>query len=128
MRGLQFFNKMFCKEIFQKICQKFVCCAEPIKKNLQRKSLTVGLNSRTPPLCRKPPPRKFTCEYIRTFSASRGRSYMSTAFLRKLRVVYYKATTLLRRWSTIDFFLILLFLIQLVLVPIPKRICDEFSL
>ena len=51
------------------------------------------------------PPRRFTCEYIRTFSTSARGSYMSSAFLIKLRVLYYRAATLLRRWSTIDFFL-----------------------
>ena len=29
---------------------------------------------------------------------------MSSTFLIKLRVTYYRAATLLRRWSTIDFF------------------------
>ena len=74
-----------------------------------------GINSRLASLMKKkPPPKTFTCEYIRTFSASTGRSYMSSVFSRKLRtvyymVVYYMAATLLRSWSTIDFFLKILF-------------------
>ena len=48
---------------------------------------------------------RFTCKYFRTFNASTGRSYMSSAFLIKLGIVYYRAATLLRRWSIIDFFL-----------------------
>ena len=46
----------------------------------------------------------FTREYIRTFRASTERSCMSTAFLIKLRVVYYSPAALLRHWSTTDFF------------------------
>ena len=37
------------------------------------------------------PPRSFTCEYIRIFNASTGRSYMSSAFLIKLGIVYFRA-------------------------------------
>ena len=54
---------------------------------------------------KNPPQRRFTCKYISTFSASRGRSYRSSVCLIRLRVVYDKAAALLRRWSTIDFFL-----------------------
>ena len=38
-------------------------------------------------------------------SASTGRPYIISAFLIKLRIVYYRAGTLLRRWSNIDFLL-----------------------
>ena len=69
-----------------------------------------GINSRLASLMKKkPPPKTFTCEYIRTFSASTGRSYMSSVFFIKLRAVYYRVATLLRSWSTIDFFLKILF-------------------
>ena len=54
---------------------------------------------------KKPSPRMFTCEYISIFRASAERSYMSSVFLIKFRVVYHRAAALLRRWSTIDFFL-----------------------
>ena len=82
---------------------------------------------------KKPPPRMLTCEYIRTFRASAERSCMSSAFLIKCRVVYYRAAALLKCWSTIDFFLkkillLLLFLNRQLSVHFPKRICDEFSL
>ena len=46
----------------------------------------------------------FTFEYIKTFRASTEKSCMSSAFLIKFRVVYYRAAALLRRWSTKDFF------------------------
>ena len=43
-----------------------------------------GINSRLASLVKKkPPPKIFTFEYIRTFSAPTGRSYMSTAFFHK---------------------------------------------
>ena len=65
-----------------------------------------GMNSRLATSVKKiAPPRMFTCEYIRTFRASTVGSCMSSAFLIKFRVVYYKAAVLLRRWFTIDFFL-----------------------
>ena len=54
---------------------------------------------------KKLPPRLLTSEYFRTFRASTGGSCMTSAFLIKLRVVYYRAAALLRRWSTNDFFL-----------------------
>ena len=57
---------------------------------------------------------RFTFEYIRTFSTSTGRSYMSSAFSTKLSVVYYRAATSLKCWSTIYFFLKIFFLKQLV--------------
>ena len=66
------------------------------------------------PTKKRAPPRRFSCEYIRTFTPSTGRSYMNSAFLIKLRVVYYVAATLSRCWSTIEFFLKILFLAQLV--------------
>ena len=46
---------------------------------------------------------------------------MSSAFLKKLRIVYYRASTLLRRWSTIYFFLKIFFLKQLVLDTYSKN-------
>ena len=57
---------------------------------------------------------RFTFEFIRTFSTSTGRSYMSSAFSTKLSVVYCRAATSLKRWSTIYFFLKIFFLKQLV--------------
>ena len=43
-----------------------------------------GINARLASLVkRKPPPKTFTCECIRTFSTSTGRSYMSSVFLHK---------------------------------------------
>ena len=82
---------------------------------------------------KKPPPRMLTCEYIRTFRASAERSCMSSAFLIKFRVVYYRAAALLIRWSTLDFFLrkntfFIIFLNSQFSVHFPKRICGEFSL
>ena len=82
---------------------------------------------------KKPPPRMLTCEYIRTFRASAERSCMSSAFLIKFRVVYYRAAALLKCWSTIDFFLkkillLLFFLNRELSVHFPKRICGAFSL
>ena len=68
-----------------------------------------GRNSRLASLVKKPPPKTFTCEYIRTFSASPERSYTSSFFFIKLRAVYYMVATLLRSWSTIDFFVKILF-------------------
>ena len=62
-----------------------------------------GINFRPATLeKKKPPPKRCTYEYIRTLSASTGRSYMSSDFLIKLRVAYY---ALLTRSPTIDFFL-----------------------
>ena len=63
---------------------------------------------------KKPPPRRFTREYIRTFNASTVRSYMSSAFLIKLRVVCYRAAGqdagLPRLFSQKRLFLFLFFL------------------
>ena len=43
-----------------------------------------GINSRLATLVKKkPPPKTFICDYIRTFSASTGRSYMSSVFFNK---------------------------------------------
>ena len=71
------------------------------------------------------PPRMFTCEYTRTFRASTVRSCMSSAFLIKFRVVYYKAAALLRRCSTIAFFLkkktFFIVFKQLVFGTFPKK-------
>ena len=65
----------------------------------------INLNSRPGTSAKKkPPPRMFTGEYIRTFSVSTGRYYLSSAFLVKLRVEYYRTATLIRRWSIIGFF------------------------
>ena len=63
---------------------------------------------------KRAPRRRFTCEYIRTFTTSSCRFYMRSAFLIKLRVVYYGAATLSRYRSTIKLFLKILFLRQLV--------------
>ena len=53
-----------------------------------------GINFRPATLeKKKPPPKRCTYEYIRTLSASTGRSYMSSDFLIKLRVAYYALLT-----------------------------------
>ena len=69
--------------------------------------------------------RWFTCEYIRTFWASAGRSCMSSAFLIKFRVVYWRAAALLRYWPTIDLrlkkILFLFFFKQLVFCTFSKK-------
>ena len=76
----------------------------------------------------------FTCEYITTFRASTEHSCMSSVFLIKFRAVYFRAAALLRRWSTVDFFLkffsqtFFIFFKQLVFGIFSKRICGEFPL
>ena len=49
------------------------------------------------------------------------KSYMSSDFLIKLRVLYYGAATLSRCWSTIEFFLKIFFLRQLVFGIYSKK-------
>ena len=75
-----------------------LCSGVPFNK-------TAGINTRPANLVKKmPPARRFTCKYIRTFSVFTGRFHTSSAFLIKLRVAYYRAATLLRRWYTTYFF------------------------
>ena len=94
-------------ENFPIILKKLPCRTHVVKPMCRSPFNEIaGINSRSAALMKeKPPPRSFTCEYIRNFSASTGRFYMSSAFLKKLRVVYYRIVTLLRHWSTINFFL-----------------------
>ena len=68
-----------------------------------------GINSRLASLVKKSLHQRHLPVNIRTFSASTGRPYMSSIFFINLRAVYYRVATLLRSWSTIDFFLKILF-------------------
>ena len=90
---------MLCKDITQKIFRSY-------KKSYRAKNtyerLCDGLlfneitrnESRRATVAKKmTPPRRFTCEYIRIFNTSTGRSYMSSAFLIKLGIVYFRAAT-----------------------------------
>ena len=75
----------------------------------------------------------YNCECIKTFRASVEGFCMSSDFLITFRVVYYRAAALLRRWSTMDFFLkkilfLLFFLNSYFSVHFLKRICHEFFL
>ena len=60
--------------------------------------------SRPATLVKKTSTKEVYLLYIRTFSSSAGRSYMSSNFLIKWRVRYYRAATSLKLWSTIAFF------------------------
>ena len=85
-----------------------------------------GMNSRPATSVKKnPPPRMFTCEYIKTFRSSTEKPCMSAVFLIKFRVVYCKVAALLRRWFTTDFFLkkktFFIFFKQLVFGMFPKK-------
>ena len=63
----------------------------------------------------------FSCEDIRIFSASTEKPNMSLVFFIKLAPVYYRTASLLKRWSTINFFLKIFFLRQLVFSTYYKK-------
>ena len=104
-----FVRKCFAKISRRKFLDnlKRATAQDPCRKNSVVKSFLI--NRDEPSNCnfseKNPPPSIFTCEYIRTFRASTERSCMSSAFLIKFRVAYYRAEALLRCWSTIDIFL-----------------------
>ena len=105
----------FVRKCFAKICRrkfldnlKRATAQDPGTKSSVTESFSVKLLGWTLDLqlhWKKPPPRMFICEYIRTFRASTERSAKSSAFLITFKVVYYRAAALLRRCSTIYFFL-----------------------
>ena len=89
LEACDFVRKSFAKISRRKFSDnlKKVTFKNPYEKTSVLESLfneIAGINSRLAPLVKKkPPPKAFTCEYIRTFSASTGRSYMSSVFFHK---------------------------------------------
>ena len=128
------FNKV--KTCFAKVSRrkslnnlKRATLQDPLQENLCDGVIfneIAGINSRPRISAKeKPPSGTLSCEYIRTFSASTGRSSLSSAFLIKLRIAYYRTATLIRRWFTIGSFLekrhFLFFLRQTVFGTCSKK-------
>ena len=90
MKAFYYFKNMALRNLTLLIISKSVLCSIWPFGNLGI-GIGIGIFSE-----KRPSPRRFTCEYIRTFSTSTGRPYMSSAFLKKLRIVSYRAALFIK--------------------------------